>query len=285
MPQDPTLPAADPKAPGRDAADVPPLDVAAIAPHPDDLEITCGGTLAKLVTQGYRVGIFDLTTGEPTPRGSLEKRAQEAENARQALGVQVRVNVGLDNRVLMDSPENRFKVATELRRYRPQIIITMAGRTPAASPDHHQGHLLVEASRFLQPAYEVGRAFRGHAAVPRAALGVRDHSVRRGGAALEGQLHRRRDGHVREEDRRRPAVTTANSTSSVSSACGTSSTGHSIALGGMCGYAFGEHFALPHAVGSQDLVQTVQTGAATMAPASVDNVGGLRPGQDHLPMG
>ena len=45
------------------------LDVIAVAPHPDDLEITCGGTLAKLVKQGYRVGIFDLTSGEPTPRG------------------------------------------------------------------------------------------------------------------------------------------------------------------------------------------------------------------------
>ena len=67
------------------------LDVVAIAPHPDDLEILCGGTLAKLVKQGYRVGIFDLTSGEPTPRGSLETRKVEAEKARQLLGVQVRV--------------------------------------------------------------------------------------------------------------------------------------------------------------------------------------------------
>ena len=51
------------------------LDVVAVGPHPDDLEITCGGTLALLVKQGYRVGILDLTTGEPTPRGSLEIRA------------------------------------------------------------------------------------------------------------------------------------------------------------------------------------------------------------------
>ena len=60
------------------------LDVVAVAPHPDDLEILCGGTLAKLVNQGYRVGIFDLTCGEPTPRGSLEIRKQEAELAAQA---------------------------------------------------------------------------------------------------------------------------------------------------------------------------------------------------------
>src|SRR5258708_39731679 len=88
------------------------LDVLAVGPHPDDLEITCGGTLALLVKQGYRVGVLDLTTGEPTPRGSLEIRAREAEAARQVLGVPFRRNVGLPNRVLMDSPENRFLLAT-----------------------------------------------------------------------------------------------------------------------------------------------------------------------------
>src|SRR5581483_5360208 len=88
------------------------LDVVAVAPHPDDLEIVCGGTLAKLVKQGYKVGMFDLTTGEPTPRGSDETRAAESEAARKALGVPVRLNVGLPNRVLMDSPENRFILAT-----------------------------------------------------------------------------------------------------------------------------------------------------------------------------
>ena len=59
--------------------------------------------------QGYRVGIFDLTSGEPTPRGSLETRKREAEAARQHLGVPVRINVELPNRVLMDGPENRFR--------------------------------------------------------------------------------------------------------------------------------------------------------------------------------
>ena len=94
------------------------LDVVAVAPHPDDLEITCGATLAKLVRQGYRVGIIDLTTGEPTPRGTEETRAREAETARRILGVHVRLNLGLPNRVLMDSPEGRFRLGTELRRFR-----------------------------------------------------------------------------------------------------------------------------------------------------------------------
>jgi LmbE family N-acetylglucosaminyl deacetylase len=83
-----------------------PLDVLAVGSHPDDLEITCGGTLAKLVRQGYRVGMIDLTSGEPTPRGTPELRAREAEAARDVLGVAVRDNLGLPNRVLMDAPEH-----------------------------------------------------------------------------------------------------------------------------------------------------------------------------------
>src|ERR1700757_1963522 len=121
------------------------LDVAAVAPHPDDLEILCGGTLAKLVKQGYKVGIFDLTSGEPTPRGSDETRQRESEAARQILGAPVRVDVPLANRGLRDGPEARYKRATEFRRYRPGLIMIAAGRTPAASPDHYQGGLIGEA--------------------------------------------------------------------------------------------------------------------------------------------
>src|SRR5205085_5897049 len=100
-----------------------PLDVLAVAPHPDDLELTCGATLAKLARQGYRVGILDLTTGEPTPRGSEEIRAREAEAARQVLGVPHRVCLHLPNRELMDCPANRYVLATQLRRWRPSILI------------------------------------------------------------------------------------------------------------------------------------------------------------------
>src|SRR5437588_10531198 len=104
----------------------PRLDIVAVAPHPDDVEIICGGTLAKLVKQGYRVGIFDLTSGEPTPRGSDEIRQREAEAARQHLGVQVRVNIRLPNRVLMDGPGARLRLATAFRTYRPGLTIAAA---------------------------------------------------------------------------------------------------------------------------------------------------------------
>ncbi|MBX9628238.1 MAG: PIG-L family deacetylase, partial [Gemmataceae bacterium] len=139
------------------------LDVVAVAPHPDDLEILCGGTLAKLVKQGYKVGIFDLASGEPTPRGDPETRKKEAEEARRILGVPVRINIDIPNRVMMDGPEARYKLATEFRRYRPGIIIVAAGRTPAASPDHHQGHLIGEAARFYSQLTKWDDRFGGTA--------------------------------------------------------------------------------------------------------------------------
>ena len=160
------------------------LDVVAVGPHPDDVELTCGATLALLVKQGYRVGIIDLTSGEPTPRGSEEIRAREAEAARRVLGVHVRVNLGLPNRVLMDEPEGRFRLGTELRRLRPSVLIAMAGRTPAASPDHHQGHLLTEAARFYSQTDEMGRPVRGDAArtASRTSSTPRRPSTRSGGS-------------------------------------------------------------------------------------------------------
>ena len=125
-----------------------PLDVVFTAPHPDDVEIGMGGTVAKLVKLGYRVGIVHQTDGEPTPRGTPETRRAELQAAAEVLGVQVCEVLGLPNRVLMDGPEARYALGTALRRHRPRVVVTMAGRTPAASPDHYQGQLLTEASRF-----------------------------------------------------------------------------------------------------------------------------------------
>jgi LmbE family N-acetylglucosaminyl deacetylase len=125
-----------------------PLDVIFAMPHPDDLEIMCGGTIARLVKLGYRVGMLHLTDGEPTPLGTREVRAAECRRASEILGVAWAYTLGLPNRVLMDCPENRYKVATIFRRHKPKVVVSMHGRTPAASPDHYQAQLLIEASRF-----------------------------------------------------------------------------------------------------------------------------------------
>lgn len=126
-----------------------PLHVLAVGAHPDDVEIACGGTLAKLVRQGYRVGIVDLTDGEPTPGSpGPEVRLREAAEAARILGVQVRHTLDLPNRRLFDSHEGRLELGKVIRRYRPQIVIGLAAKTPLASPDHQQAVQLIDAAVF-----------------------------------------------------------------------------------------------------------------------------------------
>jgi LmbE family N-acetylglucosaminyl deacetylase len=124
------------------------LDIVFAAPHPDDLEIGCGGTIASLTRQGYKVGMVHLTDGEPTPRGTAAARAAEAQAAAEVLGATMMTTLKLTNRELMDSPAARYALASVLRRHKADILVGLAGRTPAASPDHYQGQLITEASRF-----------------------------------------------------------------------------------------------------------------------------------------
>jgi N-acetylglucosamine malate deacetylase 1 len=125
------------------------LDVIAVGAHPDDLEIACGGILAKLASQGHRVGMIDLTDGEPTPGSSgPEVRLAEARQAAEVLGVVHRVTLDLPNRRLFDSFEARVALAREFRRCRPRLVIGLGGKTPMASPDHYQASLIVEAAVF-----------------------------------------------------------------------------------------------------------------------------------------
>ena len=125
------------------------LDVIAVGAHPDDIEIACGGTLAKLVRQGYRVGIVDLTDGEPTPGSpGPEVRLAEARQAAEVLGVATRVTLDLPNRRLFDTFEARVALAKEFRKYRPRLVIGLGARTPMASPDHYQARLITEAAVF-----------------------------------------------------------------------------------------------------------------------------------------
>ncbi|MBN1342122.1 MAG: PIG-L family deacetylase [Phycisphaerae bacterium] len=125
-----------------------PMDVVFTSPHPDDLEISMGGTIAKLAKLGYRVAMVHSTVGEPTPRGTEERRREEAARAAEVLGATVMEILPIQNREVMDCPTNRYVLATAFRKYRPKIVVTMAGRTPLASPDHWQAELMAEASVF-----------------------------------------------------------------------------------------------------------------------------------------
>ncbi len=124
------------------------FDVIAVSPHPDDAEIGCGGTLIQLAELGYRVGIIDLTDGEPTPfNDNPEIRIKESLEAARILGIE-RILLNLPNRRLMDSIDARLTLAKAFRQTKPKIVIGMQGMTPRASPDHYQSQLIFDAAIF-----------------------------------------------------------------------------------------------------------------------------------------
>ena len=122
------------------------LDALVIAPHPDDAELGMGGTIALLLGRGLRVGVLDLTDGEPTPRGSVEIRARETAAATAALGLPWRENLGLPNRRLRATLRARGALAGVIRRVRPRWLF--APHWVDAHPDHVAATRLVEAARF-----------------------------------------------------------------------------------------------------------------------------------------
>ncbi len=123
-----------------------PLDFLVVAPHPDDAELGMGGTIARMIAQGMRVGVLDLTDGEPTPHGSVQRRAKETARATEILGLTWRGNAGLPNRSLEPTLAARELVASFIRRLRPRWIF--APHWDDAHPDHVAATSLVEAARF-----------------------------------------------------------------------------------------------------------------------------------------
>ncbi|MBX3438428.1 MAG: PIG-L family deacetylase, partial [Planctomycetaceae bacterium] len=105
--------------------------------------------LARMVQQGRRVGIVDLTDGEPTPLSpGPHVRLEEARMAAEILGVQYRETLDFPNRRLFDSFEVRVALAKIFRRYRPRMVLSLFGKTPTASPDHWQAVQICDAAVF-----------------------------------------------------------------------------------------------------------------------------------------
>jgi len=137
------------------------LDLLAIAPHPDDVELTCGGTLLKMAAAGYRTGILDLTRGETGTRGTPEIRAREAARAAKILGVQMRRNAGLPDAQLRVSDEYKAIVAEIVRELQPRTVILpyWEGR----HPDHYTAATLGYEACFvagLKNYHVAGEPFR-----------------------------------------------------------------------------------------------------------------------------
>ena len=116
-----------------------------VGPHPDDQELGMGGTIAKLTSQGHDVLLLDMTNGEPTPHGSPEIRAKEANTAADVLGVK-RTTVDLPNRRVEHSIEARHAVASVIRTHQAEMIF--APYFEDAHPDHIATTRIVEDARF-----------------------------------------------------------------------------------------------------------------------------------------
>jgi N-acetylglucosamine malate deacetylase 1 len=123
------------------------LDLLAMAAHPDDVELTCGGTLIKMARSGYAVGILDLTAGEMGTRGSIEIRRKEAAAAARLLGVKHRENLGLPDAHLEMRMEYKLAIAARIRALRPRTVILpyWEGR----HPDHYNAARLGYEGCFL----------------------------------------------------------------------------------------------------------------------------------------
>lgn len=123
------------------------VDVLAVGPHPDDVELGVGGLLCKLAASGYTTAILDLTRGELATRGSVQTRAEEAAEAARILGVADRSNAELPDGGIANTPEQRNKVIRFIRLYRPKALL--ASMDDDRHPDHDAAHRLVRDANYL----------------------------------------------------------------------------------------------------------------------------------------
>jgi len=123
------------------------LDILVLAAHPDDAELGCGGTIAKHVSLGHKVGVVDFTQGELGTRGTPETRAQEAAASAAVLGLSARENLGLRDGFFQNNPEDQLRVVRAIRHYKPEIVI--ANALQDRHPDHGKGASLAYDACFL----------------------------------------------------------------------------------------------------------------------------------------
>ncbi|HMO18583.1 MAG TPA: bacillithiol biosynthesis deacetylase BshB1 [Oligoflexia bacterium] len=130
---------------------IPSLDVLAFAPHPDDVELFCGGTILSLTDKGYKVGIIDLTQGEASSRGTLKERKEETSNASSILNINFRQNLRIPD--LSINQEGKISLAEQIKRVtycirkaKPDLLLSPYGEE--RHPDHQGARLLIEKSIF-----------------------------------------------------------------------------------------------------------------------------------------
>lgn len=123
------------------------VDILAIGAHPDDVELGCGGTLAKLISEGKKVAIVDLTQGELGTRGTNVTRAHEAASASEILGISARENLKMKDGFILNSEEYQIQIVKMIRKYQPEIVL--ANAVDDRHPDHAKAAKLVSDACFL----------------------------------------------------------------------------------------------------------------------------------------
>lgn len=139
------------------------LDLLSIAAHPDDTELTCGGTVIKMVQAGYKVGLLDLTAGESGTQGSAALRARESARASRVMGIAHRENLGLPDAALDHRRDYKLQIAARIRALRPRTVILpyWSGR----HPDHYTAGQIGYEACFLAGLAKAsidGKPFRPH---------------------------------------------------------------------------------------------------------------------------
>lgn len=140
------------------------LDVLAFGAHPDDVELSCSGTIRKLVSAGKKVGIVDLTQGEMGTRGTVETRKAESEASNAILGIAIRENLFMQDGFFEVNKENKLKVVQMLRKYRPTLVF--ANAVFDRHTDHGRGAELIEQSVFIAGLSKVKTEYDGEVQEP-----------------------------------------------------------------------------------------------------------------------
>lgn len=135
------------------------LDILAVGAHPDDVELSCAGTLAKEIDRGKIVGILDLTRGELGTRGTAKTRKEEAEEATKTLGISMRHNLGFKDGFFINDEVHQLEIIKILRKYRPEIVFCNAIQDRHI--DHGKGAKLVSDACFLSGLRKIETEMEG----------------------------------------------------------------------------------------------------------------------------
>lgn len=137
------------------------LDILAIGAHPDDVELSCSGVLAKEASRGKKTGILDLTRGELGTRGSAEIRDQEAATAAEILGLSTRENIALADGFFVNDKESQLRIIEIIRKYKPEIVLCNA--IDDRHIDHGKGSKLASDACFLSGLKKIETTLDGEA--------------------------------------------------------------------------------------------------------------------------